>query len=422
MANFPRLGWTIPQVRAGIGNGGWEVMFDLGQATLARAAWSSRQLLEVMVDFWSNHLNVTCPSSEVWDSRHLYDRDVIRRHALGRYSDMLVASARHPAMLRYLDNASSTKDAPNENYGRELLELHSVGVGAGYTEDMMVDSARIMTGFTVDDAGAFRYDASRHATGSVRVLGFTSSNAAADGQAVGVQYLTYLARHPATAHRIALKLAQRFVSDNPPAALVSRLAGVYLTSDTAIAPVLRVLLDSPDFWAASGAKLRRPYEDFVATIRTLGIRPPAAGAATWTSGIGALYWIVNSMGMAPMAWSPPNGYPDVAAAWQSASGTLGRWNAHLLLAAAWWPDPKTLSYPVPRSWLPATLPATYGGLVDVLSQRLVHRRLTEPQRAAVLGFVGKTAAAPLGAGDEAVGWRLPYVAALVLDAPGHVTR
>ena len=112
-------------------------MFDLCDAHIARACWSNRQVLEVMVDFWSNHLNVTCPSSDVWGTRHLYDANVIRKHALGRYSDMLVASARHPAMLAYLDNASSEKDAPNENYARELLELHTVGVGAGYTEAMV---------------------------------------------------------------------------------------------------------------------------------------------------------------------------------------------------------------------------------------------------------------------------------------------
>jgi uncharacterized protein (DUF1800 family) len=164
-ARYPRLAWSAAQAHAAYPNSDWVLMFELGQATVARAAWSTRQLFEVMVDFWSNHLNVTSPSSEVWDNRHLYDRDVIRKHALGRFADMLVASAKHPAMLRYLDNASSTKDAPNENYGRELLELHTVGVNGGYTETMMVDSARIMTGFTIGPNHAYTYDAARHWTG-----------------------------------------------------------------------------------------------------------------------------------------------------------------------------------------------------------------------------------------------------------------
>ena len=125
-------------------------MFDLSVSTLARAAWSKRQLLEVMVDFWSNHLNVTNPSDSVWSTRHDYDRTVIRKHALGKYSDMLLASATHPAMMTYLNNAESTKDQPNENYGRELLELHSVGVDAGYSEEEMYNSALIMTGFGID--------------------------------------------------------------------------------------------------------------------------------------------------------------------------------------------------------------------------------------------------------------------------------
>ena len=123
---FPRVSWTIPQARDGLEPFSWDLMFDVSAATIARAVWSKRQLFEVMCEFWSNHLNVTNPSDNVWDNRHDYDRTVIRKHALGRFEDMLVASATHPAMLLYLNNADSTKDNPNENYGRELLELHSV--------------------------------------------------------------------------------------------------------------------------------------------------------------------------------------------------------------------------------------------------------------------------------------------------------
>ena len=182
-------------------------MFDLGVAALVRAAWSKRQLLETMVDFWSNHLNVTNPSDRVWATRHDYDRTVIRRFALGKFSDMLVASATHPAMMTYLNNAESTKYLPNENYGRELLELHSVGVDAGYSEEEMFNSALTMTGFGIDwDTYQFAYTPDDHYTGSVKVLGWSSKNADANGYQTGLEYVRYLAHHPATAKRIATKL------------------------------------------------------------------------------------------------------------------------------------------------------------------------------------------------------------------------
>src|SRR5262245_22364648 len=180
-ARFPRLDWSMDRAWNEL-DFGWDVMFDLGVATVARAAWSERQLFESMVDFWSNHLNVTNPSDNGWYCRHDYDRTVIRRHALGRFSDMLLASAEHPAMLLYLNNAESSKDDPNENYGRELLELHSVGVDAGYGEDGMWNSTLIMTGFGIDwDDGRFRYSSDDHHTGKVRVLGFSAKNGSARG-------------------------------------------------------------------------------------------------------------------------------------------------------------------------------------------------------------------------------------------------
>ena len=244
-------------------------MQDLGIAAIVRAAWSERQLFEVMVDFWSNHLNVTNFHDSVWWSRHDYDRGVIRAHALGKFSDMLRASAKHPAMLTYLNNAESTKDNPNENYGRELLELHTVGLDAGYTEDEMRTSALILTGLGVHwyddvDDGTFHYDAENHYTGSVKVLGWSSKNASAsNGLTVALDYVDYLAHHPSTARRISTKLCQRFVSDTPPAALVDEMATAYRHNDTAIAPVLRVLFNSNAFHAAKGQKVLRPMQDVI---------------------------------------------------------------------------------------------------------------------------------------------------------------
>jgi uncharacterized protein (DUF1800 family) len=422
-ALYPRLQWSIPQVRAGVDEFSWDLMFQLGQATIGQAAWSRRQLFEVMVDFWSNHLNVTNPSDNVWDNRHDYDRNVVRRHALGTFESMLIASARHPAMLRYLNQADSTKDAPNENYGRELLELHTVGVDAGYTERMMVDSARIMTGYTVDDdTGLFAYDPSIHWTGEVRVLAFSATNAASDGRDVAYSYLRYLARHPATAHQLARKLVVHFVADQPPPRLVSHLANVYLANRTAIRPVLRELFASAAFRDAP-RKMRRPYEDVMATLRVLdvGLHRGSDRAAA-RSGLESLYWMVDSAGHAPSAWGLPDGYPDVATAWQSAGGVLSRWNIHQSLAAAWWPDSDHVKAANCRALLPRTRPATYGGLVDALSARLLFGRLPAAHRSAVLTFCGVHAGTALPADSEWLGWRLSHLVALILDAPAHLVR
>jgi len=381
-----------------------------------------------MVEFWSNHLHVASPSDGVWDNRQDYDRRVIRPHALGRFADLLVASATHPAMLEYLDQAASTKDAPNENYGRELLELHTVGVGAGYTEAMVLDSARIMTGHTLqwdERSPRFReqrYDPAAHWIGRVRVLGFTHPNTRADGRDVAASYLRYLAHHPATARNIATKLVVRFVADDPPAALVDRLASVYRAHGTAIAPVLRALFASTAFRTARATKVRRPYEDLVATLRTLDYRllPASAGATARRSGPQALYWIASSLRQAPFAWAAPDGYPDVAAAWAGAGGLLDRWNTHLGLAGGWWPAKDRIAGP----HLPDLLPAltTYGALVDALAVRLTGERLPARDAAAVLTFLDRPAGARVRADDAAVTWDLVRLVALLLDSANHQAR
>ncbi len=428
LTRFPALTWSINEVRTHYnGSGTWDVMNQLSQAGVARAVWSERQLLEVMVDFWSNHLNVTNPSADVWESRAHYDRTVIRAHALGSFDDLLVAATVHPAMQHYLDNASSSKWQPNENHGRELMELHTVGAATLYAEadpEINVrDSARILTGLGVDDpSGNPVYRPDWHYVGPVKVLGFEHANSSASGgRDVALAYLRYLAHHPATAASVVRKLAVRFVSDDPPASLLSALKATYLKHGTAIVPVLRQLFNSKEFAAAAGAKIRRPHEDLVATVRVLGLKPDTSG----TTGIQALYYILADMGHAPMGWSPPNGYPDVAAAWQSAAGTLARWNAHLNIAARWWP--KTLTGPALSTMVPKKLPATHGEMLDVLSIRVLQRSLPAAQKKAICTFLTDewttvTPSAPLTSKSALVGWRLPYVVALLLDSPLHSIR
>lgn len=413
LAAFPTVGMSIAEIRQHLEKGRWDAMYQLGHATLARQMWSNRQLFEVMVDFWSNHLNVTNPFDRGWDNRGVYDREVIRRHALGRYSDMLLASARSPAMLRYLDNAASHRRNVNENYGRELLELHTVGIEGGYTETDVRHSAYLMTGRTVDDDGEFEYAARRHWTGKVKVLSFIHDNeSAAQGLAVGDAYLSYLAGHPATAKNIARKLAVRFVCDNPPPSLVDRLAKTYLDSGTAIRPVLEVLFRSLEFWVAVGLKQRRPLENFVAAARALSVQPgpDTADAAK------ELYWLTDRLGQAPLKWGPPNGYPDVAGAWNSAHAMLGIWNTHRALVQGWH---EGLSYTEPE-YVASPRPDTVGAYLDVLAQRLVFQPLAPRDKTALLRFLGTGENSRVR--DATLGGKVQHLVPLVLDSVYHALR
>lgn len=421
LTRFPLAFAEPPAVYAAVGNGGWESMQQVVQATLVRQAWSDRQLFEVMADFWSNHLNITCPSSEPWATKAMDDRAVIRAHALGRFEDMLAASVRSPAMLLYLSNSESRGDAPNENYGRELMELHTVGVDAGYGHDGVVASALALTGMTVWNPwnggtagtnGLFRYRSDWHHVGPLSVLGWTHPNADPDGgEAVAESLARYLARHPATAARIARKLAVRFVSDTPPQGLVDRLTTVYLDNDTAVVPVLRALFASQEFAASTGQKYRRPAEDVLATIRSLGVTVDTSGG---TTALGGLSWLLEQLGNAPLGWHPPNGYPDVAPAWAGAGTTLGRWNAHVAIAQGWMSEGLVYHKDLAAHLLGAVLPTSRSALVDALCARLLPgQAVAAAHRAALVAFLGPDG--PLGDGDAT--WLFPTLVALVLDSP-----
>ena len=225
-----------------------------------------------MTDFWSTNLHIPVGHDRAWVYRFDYDQ-TIRENAFGRFEDLLIACSLHPAMRFYLDNWKSVKNKPNENQGRELLELHTVGRDAGYTEAMVKSSAVLLSGYTVNWGTTFAasYDATKHTTGPVQVLDFTHPNASADGQAATLAYLSYLAHHPATARNLARKLATYFVSDSPSDGLVDTLAQAYLAADTDIKAVLRVLSAHPEFLTSQGQKVRTPIADLVATARVLDV-------------------------------------------------------------------------------------------------------------------------------------------------------
>ena len=422
-AAFPLASADPPTIRASIERFRWGAMIEYGQAALARQVWSRRQLFEVMVDFWANHLNVPTPGPGAWDVASSWHNDVIRANALGSFSDMLVAAMQHPAMLRYLNANASTREAVNENLGRELLELHTVGVSAGYTEDDVRNSAYILTGRTVSDEGRmmgmgqeseFVYDPNKHWTGPVKVLDFSHENATADGgMEVGDAYLRYLAGHPSTAQSIARKLAVRMVSDLPPQPLVDRLAQAYLDSGTSVGAMLDVLFRSAEFWAAVGQKTRRPLENVVAAARIVGLQP----GDDVRYGVAGLTNAALAAGHRPLGWPAPNGYPDVEAAWRSAGGLLTLWNHHRAVVGGWY---EGLSYAEPLDMVSGMPTGTVGEFVDSMCQRLLFQGFHPGQQAALIGFLGGDAAAS----SERVGvrWKGFEVASLVLDSPYFMLR
>jgi hypothetical protein len=415
-AQGPLLRQNPAQVRAWLAaNGneyGWEAMDQLTRVTLGLQAWSRGQVYETAVDFFANHLNVANHSDGVWTTRHTMDRDVIRQHALGSYADMLLASARNPAMLRYLSLASSTKSAVNENHGRELLELHTVGIG-NYTEADVQNSARILTGRTLDADFNYLYKPERHWVGPIKVMGFSHPNdSAAGGEAAGDAYLRYLAYHPATAKRLAQKLCVHYVSDNPSPTLVAALAKIYLQTGTQIAPMLLAILRSTEFWASRGAKVRRPAENLIATVRVLGLQP-----GTLSASLQSLHWMSSSVGQVPLDWSPPNGYPDVAGAWRSSGSLLNLWSYHRGLSQNWYGGFAPFD---PASLYAAVKPRTSGEAITQLCVRLTGTRFPAAHVQALQTFLGEPASTPIA--TSRLRWYLSHLLPLILDAPQHALR
>jgi uncharacterized protein (DUF1800 family) len=296
---------------------------QLQLASAIRAAESPAQLFERMVEFWSDHFNVPVDNRTLQLLKIVEDREIIRPRALGTFKDLVVASALSPAMLFYLDNWQSRAGAINENYARELLELHTLGVNGGYTEADVVATARLLTGWTIDQStGTFRFVGANHDPAPLTILGWTRP-ATGSGLAHGIQFLQHLAMQPACAQFVCTKLARRFVADQPDPGLVSAMASTWLANDSAIGPVLRAMVSHPTFDAAANKKFRRPL-DYVAFVnRALGtsIAPTTNEAQLQRIG-GAL----SRLGQFPFGWPAPNGYPDVEGAWLNTGAMLARWN------------------------------------------------------------------------------------------------
>lgn len=402
--------------------GGWEVMADYQRWLLVRRMRTRRQVHEVMTELWEHHFNVPVNGDAQFTWRADYGK-VIRRHALGRFDDLLTDVITHPAMLINLDNVSSTRRAPNENLGRELLELYTVGREA-YTEDDVKASARILTGWTVEMWTTFRaaYAEDKHARGTVRVLGFEHPNDAADGRDVTRAYLRYLAHHPATARKVARRLAVKFVRDDPSAALVDRLAKVYLDHDTAIAPVLKALVRSPEFARAAGLKVRDPGEDIVAAYRALGLRlsRPPAGDAGEEHAANAVLWQVAGLGIKPFDWPRPDGQPIDSQSWSSPSRLIASLSVHRSLAGGWWPS-RGIRYPKPASWLPART-VRFDALVDHMSRLVLHQPASKRLLKACSQATGCKPRERITREHDLVRWGMPRLLTTLLDSPDFMTR
>ena len=331
------------------------------QSRLIRDIYSERQLEAVMTDFWLNHFNVYIRKNQ--NEPYLipaYERDTIRPNALGKFEDLLVATAKSPAMLAYLDNAQSigpdSKAATqgprfaayaknpqvqaalknrglNENYGRELMELHTLGVGGGYTQADVTAVAKVFTGWTTGQPGRpglgqqyggdFMFDERRHEPGSKTVLGKTINEA---GEKEGLEVLHMLATSPATAKFISTKLAIRFVSDAPPPALVDRMAQTFLSSNGDIKAVLHAMWDSPEFWAPTvvRAKVKTPEEFVISAVR-------ASGASV--NNAQGLVQALDRLGMPLYGMQTPNGYAWVSDGWVSTGALVNRMNFALAMSA-----------------------------------------------------------------------------------------
>lgn len=421
---FPLLSQS-PQVALALVAARTASPFTIGKQlvgwTFAKRILSRFQVRETMADFWSNLLYV--PAGEARSYPWLYDYhvDVIRTHALGRFSDLLQAAIVHPAMGRYLTNDLNRSGGLNENLGREVLELHTVGKAAGFSERMVRDSSTLLSGFVFDPAHprSWSYDPSRHATGRVAVLGFRHRNAVPDGRQTLSEYLEHLALHPATARRLARRLCVRFASDQPSRRLVRAVADEYLRSGSDIAATLRVLVRHPDFRRARGVKVRNPSDDVVNMCRVLGLRP------THGADDGFLWHVLRAaqrMGHLSLTWPAPDGWPEDSRVYLNPSRLLVAWQLRYEASAVESGLLGGVTAPGKQAELPAGYPITLDDLVDHQSTRLLGASADTTLRRAVSFAVELPRDHTFASAEDVADDVYQTVRGTVLTAPGGLQR
>lgn len=364
----------------------WEkadVIVELKRGALLRKIYSRRQLLEVLAEFWSDHFNVSVEKGACWYLKTVEDRDVIRRHAFGNFRDLLLASAHSPAMLVYLDNQVNDRRAPNENYARELLELHTLGVDGGYSQADVMELARCLTGWSVKDRfwrGQFVFREGMHDPGLKEVLGVTIRPG---GEAEAESVLDRLASHPTTARRLARKLTRRFLGsgEDLPEALVERATQAYLASGGEIKPMLRtILLDGvAQRQADLVPRFKRPMDYVASALRMLD---------AFTNAGAPVLGHLARMGHSLFEWPTPDGPPEEMAAWQG--GLFARWDfAHDLGRG------RLEGTEVDRElWSRHAGVEGLGEELDGLASILLGARIAEPDRSNLLRAIASEPEAP----------------------------
>jgi len=399
---YPSLAMSFAQLRASYpqnGNPGLnQVRRELQHAKFLRAIAARRQLQEVLVDVFMNHLNVDAASSArtKWDINP-YDRLVIRPHVLGRFADLLLASARSPAMGDYLDNRRSRVDGLNENYGRELLELHTYGVDGPYDETDVVEVARCFTGWREDytQPDGFAFTAAWHDQGSKTLFGGTLQIPANGGEQDGITVINHLAVQPATATFVSQKLVRRFVNETPPEALVTAAANRFLSTGGDLRAVMETILLSPEFLHQTQhrrAKVKRPHHVLASVARALGADPLQVN-------LPELRRNAESLGEAVYEAAPPTGYPDTSGFWASPGTIVTRLNEIERRARGL--DGFVFTYPVSGG--------TAEEVTDALIALLIPGGVSTTTRVQTIAFVQSV---PLGDPD-----RVAQAAAVLLSAP-----
>ena len=379
------------------------ILGEIQAATMERAVYSKRQLYQMMVDYWSNHFSVFMYNGPLRILKPVEDREVMRRYALSPFREILGADAKSPAMLVYLDNASSVAQAPNENYARELMELHTLGVDGGYTEQDVKEVARAFTGWSVDRrTGNFAFISRRHDREPKTVLGHSLPGGR--GIEDGEEVLDILASHEATSRYVAHRLCVRFVADEPPEDVVNAAAATFRDTSGDIRAVLRVILTHQDFWDSAGQKIRRPFELLPAAVRTLEI-PNARGMV--------LSRALRLLDQPLFGWSPPDGYPDNAPSWINTNALLARWNIGLALA-----EGKEPGVQIPWERFEEELGSNPSAddVLDFFIDLVLHQNIHPDDRTQLMAYLmGEDNAFDLSNPEHRR--RVPELVALLLDSP-----
>jgi hypothetical protein len=343
-----------------------EVLHQIREARILRAVASRRQLQEILVDFWFNHFNIYVANAGYWDISP-YERLVIRPHVLGSFEDMLLGVAVSPAMLIYLDNNRNTVGSRNENYARELLELHTLGVG-NFTENDVAEAARCLTGWKHDitDPSGSRFHPELHDQGAKSLLGALEIPANGGSQDT-VDLIHFLATHPATAARISRKLAVRFVSEDPPQALVDRAAAVFLQTGGDLRAVTETILQSPEFLSSPRSKVKRPLHLLASAVRATGADRTTLNLKNMAS---RLYELDEPL----YRVRPPTGLPEASVFWASPGALLVRFNLMESIARR---DGYVFSYPAA---------AGVAELVDALVARYFSAGVSTATRSGAIAF------------------------------------